>query len=64
MKVETATQPDQVTGILSAVIDPLARADISVFADATFDTDHVLIQELDKSIEHLIVAGFKVYQNI
>ncbi len=31
------------TGILSSVLDPLAAAEVSIFAVSTFDTDYVLV---------------------
>ena len=37
------------TGILSSIVDPLAKADISVFAVSTFDTDYVLVRSDDRS---------------
>lgn len=33
------------TGILASLLDPLAKAGISTFAVATFNTDYVLVQE-------------------
>jgi len=35
------------TGILSSLLHPLAKANISVFALSTYDTDYVLVKELD-----------------
>ena len=32
------------TGILKAVLDPLAAAGVGIFAISTFDTDYVLVQ--------------------
>ncbi len=37
------------TGILASILDPLARAKISVFAVSTFNTDYVLIKETDST---------------
>jgi hypothetical protein len=36
-----------VTGVLASLVSPLAEAGISVFAIATFDTDYLLVKELD-----------------
>ena len=33
------------TGILSALIKPLAEAEISIFAISTFDTDYIMVKE-------------------
>ena len=35
------------TGILASILDPLAHAGISVFAVSTFNTDYVLIKEIN-----------------
>lgn len=37
--------PFAMTGILAAILNPLAEAGIGIFAVSTFDTDYVLIQE-------------------
>ena len=43
------------TGILKAVPDPLAAADVGIFAISTFDTDYVLVQayQLDAALSAL-----------
>ena len=50
------------TGILAAVLAPLAAAKISVLATATFDTDYVLIKasQLDTALAALRAAGHQV----
>jgi len=35
------------TGILLSLLHPLAKANISVFALSTYDTDYVLVKEID-----------------
>jgi hypothetical protein len=47
-------------GILSRLIQPLAAADISVFAVSTYDTDYLLIQDdrLDSAKTVLQRAGY------
>lgn len=35
------------TGVLSSIAAPLARARISIFALSTYDTDYVLVQDKD-----------------
>lgn len=42
------------TGVLASVLDPLARAGVSIFAVSTFDTDYVLLKE--ESLPAAIVA--------
>ncbi len=47
------------TGILDALTDPLARADISIFALSTYDTDYLMVREanLDAALQTLRAAG-------
>lgn len=40
------------TGVLSAILAPLAEAKISIFTISTFDTDYILIKE--KNLEQAI----------
>jgi hypothetical protein len=49
-------------GVLSAIVHPLADAGISIFALSTFDTDYVLIKEIDLelAVKALESAGFLV----
>jgi hypothetical protein len=39
--------PFTATGVLASLVGPLADAGVSVFAFSTFDTDYVLVKELD-----------------
>ena len=50
------------TGILKAVLDPLATAGVGIFAISTFDTDYVLVQEpqLDLTVEALRAHGHQL----
>ncbi len=52
---------DQI-GILTAVLAPLARAGVSVFALSTFDTDYVLVKEhlLERARSALAAAGHRL----
>jgi hypothetical protein len=52
----------QMVGVLHALTGPLARAGISVFAVATFDTDVLLVREetLPRAVEALRDAGVVV----
>ncbi len=51
--------PFELTGILLAVAAPLAEANISIFALATFDTDYVLVRDAqwEAAKTTLIAAG-------
>ena len=50
------------TGIISSLTTVLARADISVFVVATFDTDYILVtgDRLEKAVRALSKAGHDV----
>lgn len=50
------------TGILKAVLDPLAAAGVGIFAISTFDTDYVLVQEpqLEMALQALRGHGHRV----
>ncbi len=49
--------PLDAVGVLRCVLDPLANADLTVFAVSTFDTDHVLVKHLPRAVEALRAAG-------
>ena len=48
------------TGILSGILSPLAKAEISIFAVSTYDTDYVLVKEdrLQAATDVLSRAGY------
>ncbi len=50
------------TGVLSALLAPLAEAGVSIFALSTFDTDYLLVRaaQLDLAVETLSAAGHLV----
>jgi len=50
------------TGVLASVAEPLAKADVSIFALSTFDTDYVLVKEesVERAIAALAAAGHQV----
>jgi hypothetical protein len=50
------------TGVLAALLAPLAEAGVSIFALATFDTDYLLVRaaQLDLAVETLSAAGHPV----
>ena len=51
--------PFSMTGVLASFLEPLAEAQIPIFAISTFDTDYVLIKRanLDQAVEVLGAAG-------
>lgn len=50
------------TGILLAVLEPLAAAGVGIFAVSTFDTDYVLVKEtqLQAALGALAAAGHRI----
>jgi hypothetical protein len=50
------------TGILASLATPLAEAGVSIFAVSTFDTDYVLVKEINftRAVNILSSAGHKV----
>ena len=50
------------TGLLKAVLDPLAVAGVGIFAMSTYDTDYVLVQthQLDDAVSALQGAGHRI----
>lgn len=51
-----------VAGIHASLAVPLAEADISVLAVATYDTDHILVKEedLESALQALAQAGHEI----
>ncbi len=49
-------------GILASIAGPLAEAGVSIFALSTFDTDYILVKEvqLEAATQALTQAGFMV----
>ncbi len=50
------------TGVLAALAVPLAEAGVSIFALSTYDTDYVLLREVDlpREVATLGVAGHRM----
>lgn len=50
------------TGILAAILAPLAAAGIPIFAFSTYDTDYVMVkaENVDRAVETLRAAGHRV----
>jgi uncharacterized protein len=51
--------PFSMTGVLASFVQPLADAQVPVFAISTFDTDYVLIKrdDLERAVSALHAAG-------
>src|SRR5437868_9276804 len=51
--------PFAMTGVLASVLEPLAKARVSIFAVSTYDTDYVMVKEksLAKSAEGAAGGG-------
>jgi len=51
--------PFSMTGVLASFVQPLAEAQIPIFAISTFDTDYVLIkrENLEQAVATLAAAG-------
>ena len=54
------------TGVLASVAEPLAKAEVSIFAVSTYDTDYLLVSEKDlhRAMEVLDAAGHVVRQSV
>lgn len=52
----------ELTGILTQVLQPLAQADVGIFAVSTFDTDYVMVKQAQLAIalDALRAAGHLV----
>lgn len=50
------------TGVLVALLEPLARARVPIFAVSTYGTDHVLVRagRLEDAVAALAAAGHRV----
>jgi hypothetical protein len=61
LHISEAFEPDA-TGVLAAVITPLAEAALSVFAVSTYFTAHILIKDknLNQAIQILTQAGHTI----
>ena len=54
--------PFAMTGVLASVVAPLAKANVSIFALSTYDTDYVMVKEkaFAKAVKALRAAGHLV----
>ena len=50
------------TGVVAALVTPLAEAEVPIFVISTFETDYLLVREPDlpRSVEALQAAGHEV----
>ena len=46
------------TGVLASLADPLAKANISIFAISTYDTDYVLVKEDNLEEAKKVLSSF------
>lgn len=49
-------------GILAALVTPLAQAGIAVFAEATYDTDYLLVNKIEQAVQTLEQMGHRILQ--
>jgi uncharacterized protein len=59
LRIDGSTSLDE-PGVLASVVDPLAAAALSVFAVASYDTDHLLVTDLPAAVTALRGAGHRV----
>ena len=45
--------PFEQTGVLASIAQPLAAAGLTLFAVSTYDTDYILVKELERALEVL-----------
>ncbi len=50
----------ELVGVLKRLLDPLADAGVSVFAISTYDTDYVLVRQVEAAVDALESAGIDV----
>ena len=53
-------------GVLSSLVQPLARAGVSIFVLSTYDTDYFFVKErsLSKAIDLMTREGYEVRQEV
>ncbi len=49
-------------GILAAIVVPLAQAGLTVFVEATYDTDYLLVKDMGKAVQTLKGLGHRVLE--
>lgn len=60
IRIEQISIPNEMPGIIAAAVNPLARAGLSVFAIASYDTDHLLVKQPDRAHAALRKAGHRL----
>ncbi|SJM96104.1 ACT domain-containing protein [Crenothrix polyspora] len=61
LKLEGTFDLDE-PGIIAALVNPLAQAGIAVFVEATYDTDYLLVNQIDNAILALEKLGHRIVQ--
>lgn len=59
LKLEGPFELDE-PGVLAALVSPLAAAGLSVFAEATYDTDYLLVNDVETAISTLQQLGHEI----
>jgi len=56
LKLEGPFELDE-PGVMASIASPLGKAGISVFAEATYNTDYFLVNDIDLAVKVLIEEG-------
>jgi len=59
LKLEGPFDMDE-PGVMAALATPLAEAGVSVFAEATYDTDYLVVNQLEAAVQSLESLGHTV----
>ena len=60
LKLEGPFEMDE-PGVMASLVSPLAEAGISVFAEATYDTDYLVVNQLDKAVQVFENMGHTIH---
>jgi len=63
LKIEGPFELDE-PGVLASIVSPLAAAGLSVFAEATYDTDYLLVNQIEAVIQTLEALNHRIKQPI
>lgn len=61
LKLEGPFDMDE-PGVMAALATPLAEAGVSVFAEATYDTDYLVVNQLETAVKTLEMLGHIVQE--
>ena len=52
-------------GVLTSIVEPLAKAGLGIFAISSFDTDHILVRKRDveRAVRVLSDAGHRIQES-